>query len=177
MVIKYFWLKLGWIIVTDNTVYWKHPHFLSQTCWRCFCSWPAIDLQCPPGPQSGLEKQMHLCHCRLQSLCKLSLCIWSLLNRITWLISFYTTLNWKSRNRFLKINISAYTYKAAAQRLLLRRQAAPLQPRYRLHLCPASARKETNTSPLLMSSSELPDQGNVMLKSLYDLMRTRRSDW
>lgn len=63
---------------------------------------------------------------------------------------------WQSRFWLLGVNTVAHTYRAEARRLVLRGQVAPSQPRYRLHLCPASAHNETHTFPSSKSSSELP---------------------
>ena len=77
---------------------------------------------------------------------------------------------------FLEVNTRAFTYRAVVQGLFLHRQGAPSQPRYRLHSCPASAHKETHTSPSLMSSSESPNWRKAMLESLFDLIMRRSLD-
>lgn len=42
---------------------------LSQTCWRCFCSWPAYVRLCPPGHQSDWGRQWRPSRCRQTSPC------------------------------------------------------------------------------------------------------------
>lgn len=55
-----------------------------------------------------------------------------------------------------EVKLGVNTYGAAARERALRRREAPSQPRYHPHSCPASAHRESCTSPSSESSSEWP---------------------
>lgn len=94
------------------------------------------------------------------------------------LIWFYILLYiWQSRFWLLMVNTSANTHRAAAQRSVLRWQAAPSQPHCRLHSCPASARKETCTSPLLTSSSKLPNWKKIRVTRVWIIKCLNSQSW